>query len=411
MYKEEYTHKLNIDFTWQNYSDNKSFFSACQSVYTGDLKTSLGEVISLECPFGKVLFVDLESDYIERGAKVTSAIIEAKAKPQTLLLSEPTQLSVESMLGWFDTAEDVRLVVTNSQELFDCVCYFATTKNIPCVLISDKPIVNGLLKRKVSVFNGGNKEQFLISARRYLIFNDCLKNSKQLIVEGLGYCATKLLCLADYRIRLSLTGEKADKKAYGIIKSRLLDLFKILYQKCPDANQILTKLIEIETAEYYSGQSIFYHSAPSVTRRIYKPINEQRSMVELLASCVICEIYCNLASEKTPSPFIPADYIKRAEFLSDNLGIDEKDILSGYKKQINVVSGKKVKTRETLKKLQVELSSTASVIDRALKTIKEYTDLCGIDKELLTKAVLYSGDLMDSLNGMTVARERGIVIE
>ena len=368
------------------------------------------EIAKTCAPFGKVVIFSYSETLMRQGGRITSALLDNEFKVENAVFEQDFTLSVEKVCAYIPVLEDARLIIVLDEELIETASYLATLKNIPFICVLKRFRINRLTASVVKIKNGEKTDCFTANAKRYIVFDgENIFESDDFIVETYSYSASKLLSLMDYRIRLAITGERPNKKAYDCARSALLKIFPLLDKLSENKISIIENLLTLELADSCSGDTLLSQSASAIASSIYccgEPIS---SVVELLCALIISEAY-GLTINSIGQPItMPPDYGERAEFISDKMGIPENQVLSGYKKQINLLVARKNKLSSLFEKLKAEISSVENTLKKAFDKVKELQDFNSIDTDLLAKATLCSGDLPNSINGMTVARERGFI--
>ena len=367
---------------------------------------NIAKLVSNVAPCAKLAVFTMQNS-AKKCVEITDAMKKFQLKPITVVL-EDGDLSTESVAGLFNIAEDVRGVVVTDYQLFDLASYFATVRNIPLVNLVYEFYPKRLLSNRVYIKNFGKLDAFGISVKRHVVFVEKKALSEFELSNAYAYVVSKMVSLIDYRIRCILEHQEIDKKAYLIAREAIVSALVLTLNDKIASEKLLIYCMMLEVADNMTEGKLLTLSAPSIAQYLTSGSFCADSGIELLAQCVLLELYDKCFSIDFSKATLSPDYLDRAEVLSRLTCFNEKEILKGLQRQVSTFNckGKKISGLKQL--LKEEIANTAKL---SLKIMNRYFELGGksdYDTADIAMAVKLSGDTPLSINGMSLVRESAI---
>lgn len=350
-------------------------------------------------PYGKVAVIYNKSSFYSFGKQFTDKLKVSGIKPINFIMPELAVLNFESVFDVIGVPEDVRAVVFFDSNIKDIAYYIATIFRIPCIFVMRSGSVNGILSCNVKFSYEKSADPFYIDCQRLVV------------LEGdTDYCdfmddyislVTEYSSLIDYFVRESFYGEE-NNSALTFAENAL----KTVIEYCVDngkksAEVLFENSIKFQLANLSVDGKICINSAKnSFFTLINKNVSTDFKFTFLKKLVEIYSVCC-----ENENPLAVANYTERANVLKKITGKDVGVFLSGFKKQL-----------QTLKKGNID--SIVCAVKDLVYTLKE--DVNKIEKLFFSlggksfetfdysRELLFCGDLHDTLNFMTIARERGL---
>ncbi len=362
--------------------------------YDGDLFN----VINAIAPYGKVAALHTKAFFTEFGKDFTEKLKAAGVKSLNFIMPEGVSLNLENVFEVIGVPEDVRAVVVTSRELLNLAAYLATVFNIPLVYSLTSFNSEDTLNPKAPFFWGNGTDFFPITCDYHIVID--VDGEKGDIAEQYINVVSKITALSDYRVKLELVGGKPENVAFGVIKDAVLSAFS---PNGRDGNTLLLSGLKTELANLASNGAILYNSAEYCFKRLVG-LNSSKGLRFAFFKKLL-EFY-KFCAENGEEPFNVPDYNKRAQEFIAVTHFDDGAFLNGLIKQAEYFNkGKKFLTVKS--SFKSELSSQAATL-AAIE--QRYLALGGEVLEDFSPyytAFKLCGDLPDTMNFMTLARESG----
>ena len=354
------------------------------------------EEIRSVAPFGKVVVLYSVPELSEKVGSLTERLKAAGIKPLNFVIPVKAPLNLDDVLEIVGLPEDVRAIVATELELMPIASYLATVLNIPVIHALNSVNTEGLLLPKVEIKSRGGTDFFTTTCNYRIVLNGVPTLGD--LAEQYISVISKLTALSDYRLKLDVCGGKPAADAYAAIKDAVLSAFSA---EAPDA--LMLAGLKIELANFSAGGEIILNSAEYSFKRIMG-FKRQKGLTFALLEKLLT-LY-KFSAEEREDPFLVPDYNKRAQELSAALNLDDGAFLNGLLTQL-----KMLKKRGDVLSLKTKFLNELTSQENALfKIERKYQTLGGTrlsDFSPYLTAFTLCGDLPDTVNLMTLARESG----
>ncbi len=357
--------------------------------YFGDTFTKAEEIICKLIPFGKAVLLCSEGDYHEKGKILEKNLTEKGIKCQIL---------INPSLKDFDRiVENVRLVISFSNEFFNLAGMLATERKLYSLFIVDKFNFDSILTIETEL-NG--KKISLNFDRRILLDVDRLIKDEEGSSLEYAFIMSKLISLVDYRIYGIITGEGINKSAYSLIKSAVEETYSIFSKGREEYLILLLKnAIVVRLADAFTNASFIKSSATDL--------------------CVMLD-----GDKKAYIPYAKKlAKIYAITFSSAFDGVSEPDYLERLERVLKYCNGSEVKLSKWIvyqgslcKKMEKEILLIKELLFNEVlgyikifdKVEKTYFALGGNSISVNNEIIKVCGDFLGAFNGMTLATNAGI---
>lgn len=411
---ENLAQQLNKDVEYLLADKNKKIgisFSL-PKFYQGEEIAQIGKVSSTIAPCGKIAVVYLKQTFDKIGAELTKQIKNANCIPLNFIMPESEEeqefFSVENFAELFYFPEDVRAVVTVDNSIISQVCYYASVINIPVIYSINNINSQTILPYGVFVKNKGNVEYVKLCCEQHIILDHlALGLDKNNFIDLYAEIVSKTPAFIDYRIKRFLCGGKNDSIAYEYARHAVSQTFSAIKFENKNKFAIISyNLLKIQLANFFAEGRLFDFSAVEMALKLIK---KKQSAISLNLCQKILQIYALCFSGKYEATMLFPDYLKRAESLSFATGEKSATFIKSFKYQKNIISKWAKKIEEVKKILLEETESLAKAIEIARQTYIAFGGKeISCDLEELNTSIKYAGDLPNTFNGITLARESGI---
>lgn len=361
-------------------------------IFSGE---NLTEEIRSVAPFGKVAVLYSASEISDDVGALTESLKAAGVKPLNFAIKAKAVLDLDDVLEIVGLPEDVRAIVATNRELMPLSSYLASVLNIPVIYAIESVNTDGLLSPKVAVKGRGGTDFFTTTCNYRIVFG----TPKTIdLAEQYISVISKLTALSDYRLKLDVCGGKPAADAYAVMKDAVLSAFS-----ADDADALLLAGLKIELANLASLGEIIFNSAEYSFKRI-TGFKKQKGLNFAFFKKLLT-LY-KFSAEEREDPFAVPDYNKRARELSALTKSDDGAFLNGLLTQI-----KRLKKRGDVLGLKSKFINELTSQEHALPEIeRKYQTFGGVilsDFSPYLTAFTLCGDLFDTVNLMTLARESG----
>ncbi len=372
------------------------------TIYDGDTLNVLEKLLARFCPHQKVLFILNKSE-----EKVYSEFFETlnnKGIKTLVCTMEYSPLSVDNASVLFTYPEDVRVVVCFDYNLFDYAVYYAHANSIRLILALGDVDNLSALKPVLKIKNGNKTDQIKVNPKTSVIFDaKKIKNSSSSIKNVYESIVSLSVSLIEYRILRLINVKPTFKDAYSLIKQSITSVFDIT-SFLEEQRKLMLALnsLKICLANYITSGEILAGSTCSTYKEFVKDgrlVLDYSFKILELSRYAFCEMK---SSKKVP------DYQSRANFLSENFGIDKTDVFSKYLKSAKLFDRYNVKIAEFFSENEQEILSLISSLKLAKKISNNLTSENLETIETHENVYKYFGDLEGAFNLCTFLREKGV---
>ncbi len=375
--------------------------------YGGNYLSNIKSVISSRIPYGKVAFVGREKEYLEFATPVQNAVFSVGGKFIGLVYDGDAD-SVDGASELFNLPDDVRAVITFGEELFGLCSYYATVKDILLIVLPTTLNVAYSLSVKTQLANGDGVDRVDVSAERFVILDLNIIDTDT-IPQAYAFIMSKLTALADYRLYSAVYNLEPCKYAYGLIKKAVISTFGIInVDPCNIAITLLEYTAYVGIANGVTSGAFYDFDGVSVSSRLYG--KDADYGVGLYISIKLMDVYDLFLNGGEENLLALPEYNDRAEFFSKNYPFPERQIVKNLITQIRAIRRGEKKLNSVIKALKVEVHTNVAFAENIMKV---YVALGGkvpeIDYDRLKLAVKHGGDAPYFLNGLSIARAKGVL--
>lgn len=361
--------------------------------YFGNTLSSVQKIVFKLIPFGVVIFLCHEKDYLSKIKPVEEALTEKGIKVVVIL--NPT---LEKMI---DLPENARMIISFSNEFFNIAGRIATEKNLYSLFVIDKFNFDNTLNSYFEVEEGGKRKKVRLDFdRRILLDVESIIDDEVGCAEEFAFVMSKLISLVDYRIFGIITQTPTNKTAYSIIKSAVEETYSLLSEKREDyLLTLIENAIRIRLADAITLGCLYKNSAPDICAKLHGDRNSV-----LFYAKRIAKIYTLAFSSEFDGVDAP-DYLERAETLSKYESSSEVNFSKWLIYQSNLCREKQKEIAIVKELLFSETFNYLNIFDLVEKT---YVALGG--KKIIPNDdfIKISGDFFETFNGMTLVRDCGV---
>lgn len=399
--------------------------------YQGNASGMLKSVVRSVAPYGKVIALYTQKSYLKRGMEFADALSGVCSKVLGVIVSDKTDI-VKAAAQILRAPEDVRAVITSDHSLSPLASYVAKAVKVPYIYIMVTPRTEGILSPRLLLKNGDRADCVPINIKRHIIIDadevekaSVIPASSKTPARRVGAAElfitaeSKIPALADYRAYLSVSGEKPDVAAYDLLREAVRDAYNSFLKK---EKEIIPSLIYdcilAEIANALSGGRLCDFSALRFAEFLLS--GEKRLPPEEILElyCRISGIYALFSSGMFDEILSVPDYRGRAHALSEKTNTDVHGFAEGLLKQTAAISAKADNVENTVKRLSSELGKQNESAGKVRSSYtafggKTLTETYGEEKakirtEEINAAIKLCGDSPFGVNGMSLAREKGV---
>lgn len=360
--------------------------------YIEDIKKAVNKY----APFCKVALFVRQVDALNL---LRPILTELKKNNKTINLVFPAnfELSVDKICGVFNLHEDVRVVISIGEELFDTACYVASIRNIPviCVLSPDS---DACFKKNIFIKNAGVIDKINNNCKRTLIYKKPMHFNRY---HWLKYIAHKQFELFDYYSRSIFLGENFDSLTVLGILNQLNCAEQCLMENGEHlSEEFFEKIENVCKLNFLSKEVIFETSPTQVTYRIcQKPLDVSTKLA--LDLKVISAIKKAMQGKNS----LPLDYNEISNKVAKKLMISEnfaaKNILVMLKRLQSINKKERDALIIAVKKAEEYLKQINNIENCSFDNVK----LCSETKS----AFSISGHTVFGVNLMTISKEYSFI--
>jgi len=354
-------------------------------------------VLAELAPLAKIaVFIDGNTDY--QTVKIFNKTASIKGlKTVVISFGSKTSLTVDNVCGAFSLAEDVRAVVALSETVFPLAEYFASVRKIICVYNFTSVISTIFPSRVLSIRSRKTVNLFKVDAKRLVITPS--EVDEKFIKNALGVILGWLSKYVDYKIASSVENRRlnADLSVYDFIteiplaKESGKSFFTAVYR----AYFVGVKTLfggESENASSINTTCLLLNSDFLTDKNIFLKVTD-----------AIMDIYARLI--KNEENFCLPNYTDRARLSALIANLDLKSCLFELKRQAELFfNSSKIDSSF----LEYEVSGVLKLYNDVKKIYEmAYGKIPRINAKIM-QAVILSGDTPLGINGMSLAREKGV---
>ena len=358
------------------------------------------DVVVKIAPYGKAAVIYSKTAFIKHGKTFTEKLKKSGVKPLNFIMPNDDAKSFENVFDVIGIPEDVRAIVCADFSVKDVCAYIASLFDIPVVYVINSVRTYGLFAARARFRFNNRYDLPLIRCVRHIAFiKTALPESDT--AEQYADLMSEIPALTDYRVYSALSGKKASKAAYDLMKSAVKDAFG---ESGATPVNLLYQGLNAELADFASSGVIHGNSAAYCFLRLNGFAEEKGLKFTLLSKILLFYALC---AEQIEDAFNLPDYNARAAELAALTHFDDGEFLKGFLEQLKHLKGK-----EKLKQLKVALKAELSAQSAAVPYMRSvYEKLGGESLSDFTphaKAFKHCGDVPETLNFMTVVRESGL---
>ncbi len=335
--------------------------------YTGELLERTVDVCTSVCPFSKVAVLHTAKSYGQTG-KILYQLFKAKGLTPVNIICEQNEITADMVTLSDSMPENVRLIVTVTQEHIYTAQRLAKSREIECVI--------GLAYLPHNVFCAFNPRSI-----RFIID----QNLKVQDFEVYEDIVCKIVCLLDIKIKqFFLSAPK--KFELTLCFARILDSSLLLNLKAPSTQKLVEGRIALELVQ----RALECDSA-------FLDVKSTLCLVKLMAS--------SFSQEAFAFP----NYVERAKAVSERYGIEYLSALQNLKAQLD----RQKEFNENLVDIKKGISALArAYADKIPKIVDNYIKLGGKSHTTLKQVMenlKYAGDIHYYINSASLLREAGVL--
>ena len=374
--------------------------------FLGDMFYDAVKLVANATPNAKIALFFYKEEYNSFGKEVYDSFKKMELKPLCVIIPSNFNASVNSYKKMFSLAEDIRFAVGFNCKIMHAVRYFSTIRSIECACVLDKISDLSFLSNQTILYLKEKHDFFYYSGKVNVVLSDKVFDN----INAHTYFAElscNLLTLFDYRIYCKVHRKSFNKKAYSFLLGALNQSSTVFAHTEKEQSCILVKnLFEIELANILSNGIMRFSSSIYSLKLILK--NEITDFDKITFIKYASFLYESLFSNKYNDIMCSPDYNARAELISNMIGGQPEKYLTAIKTQIDNLNLVSLGLTEVYNTLYPEIQKVKKLYNTVLSV---YFALEGADEksEGLKRAVLYSGDLLPYVNGMSLLRESGIL--
>lgn len=372
----------------------------------GNAQLKLNQLIADIAPQGKVLLLHSKDSFIEYGKDCSIAVRDAGAKAHNVVVQDGYEF-IKAAADVTNAPEDVRVIVACDRKLLELGAYFAKLRGITLVFIQRGLLTDGVLSPHIFIKNGDKLDVFRAEIKRHIIIDE---NSFTMDKAARAYLdiESKIAALADYRISCSLNGTRAAKDAYSLAREAIISVYGIFQtdrQNMPA--QLLYYGFLIELANACSRGKLFDFCALNLAERVLLGGKSGDGLKLRMYSAISGIYYALVCGEYDKITYYP-DYLARADVICDSLCVDRGIITDGLKRQTDLLCRHSRKIKIIMERLKSELISQNTAVSAVSSAYYALGGDGGAEESVAAFAVKHCGDLPFGINGISLARERGI---
>lgn len=373
----------------------------------GNYLSGIKSVAQNYAPYGRIAFIANEAIFSEFGNPIRAAVKSVGGKITDVVMKEYENDTVDNVSCLFNLPEDTRLVIVFDRKLFNAAAYFATVRSIRLVVIPLSTDLSFALSVSAYFRNGESTDRVMFTAERSVIFDENIIDCDT-VPQTYAHIMSKLTALIDYRLYAAVYNIEPCRYAYSLAKKAILSAFGIIKINPLDIPLVLIEASAcLGLANAVTGGAIYDFAAAGVAARLY---GSETSETELYLATKIISVYDICFNGDFGKITAVSDYNARAEFFAEVYGFPENQLSKNLIAQIRMIRHGEKKLNAVVKSLKNEISANVLLAGNILKI---YNALGGcepkLDESKLKSSIKHGGDTPYFLNGLSVARSKGIL--
>ena len=377
--------------------------------YQGQTTFLISDILSNFAPCGKVAFLYFQSSFDKYSNRYTRSAKSVGYKCTNVILPDDFHDAIEHYSGLFNLAEDIRMIITRDVELYNATKYFATVRNIPCVLIYDSARNYGLLSTSAQIKNGRSIENFTFNCDCHFIIDaNCFDNDSGFLSDVYAHLVSHALSLADYRINCFIKGENLQKLAYQTATQAVKEAYVVFshpYEK--QAEVLIKNLFVLELANAICGGALTKSFCGYNCYLLDKTCQNQGN-AQLHYAIKCAKIYALYLSGEYSQITDYPDYLTRAIQLGGHFNHPQDTFIKNFTRTFNLIDERKDKTPRLIEIITPDITNFIQCSNAMLSTFKALKGQTITDFSYQRFALKHCGDCLNYINGMTLVRESGI---
>ncbi len=354
--------------------------------FYSNTKDKICDVAFSIIPYGKAVLLTNEESLIKSDKEFSLELNRRGLRVSTVVLREDEKFCLSSVCGLFNFAEDFRLVITATRELYEFCLYFSKVREIPALILCAENDVDFALTAKIGRFSDLGAKGVCVDTPRHVFIQNREINQSLIFIEVL----LKRCVLVEYNISRLLGGEKNNDfytKCSNVLDDTALKDFRTINLKTAILN-------------YRAGGELFDNGAPFV----FRGLRSCSSFKAVLCAQYLCEELDLVFNGKKMN--LP-DYNARVVDAVRLFGVQEKFVFDNLKNQIKTFKQNKSRNSLVYSLLISEIKKLQGFLRQG---ILNYYSMGG-ENEILSeqdkKAGLLLGDLTENINLASLLRESG----
>ena len=398
---------LNAIFNYIEYKDE--FIGQKLQFYQGEFTTVFGDILCDFAPCGKVAVLYFQDTYERIGLTLSNAIKSVGYKTTQVILPNDFTDAIELYSGIFNLAEDIRVIITADVKLYNLAKYFASIRNLPCILIYDGQSKFGLLSPSVKLKNGRKVENFNFTCSvQFCIDQGCFDNQDGKLSDIYAHIVSNALALVDYRTNCLFNCLPVNKDAYSLAGQAIQSAYSVFSNSYLDQPEILiTALMQLELASALTKNTLTNGFCAYNCYLLDGKVGNQ-GITELIYATTCAKVYSLLISGEYDKINDYPNYLTRATDLGAILVHPQDTLIKNFSYQIQKLSEKSCKISSVNQALTKDISSFIDCSNAMLSTYKALKGDMDNAPKSQRFAVKHCGDCLDNINFMTLVRESGI---
>lgn len=377
-------------------------------LYMGDPFNTTMSIVSQIAPMSKVGIVCRKQTYSDGVELLSDEIKRLGGKALSVILPRKVT-TIESMSKMFALPDDVRLIVVTDVEVIRPACYYASIAKVPVVLMCEDERFFEKFSLHTFVYSGEKLDYVLTACECHVIVNvkKFLKTTD--FAELYGLTMSKLPAIFDYHVTNATRGEKLNEKAYSAFIESIKTVYSVFnYRRRKQKKLLLAESLKILACNYMTEGKMFDFSSQRLAELLLNK-SDKNGHGRVFCAGLLLKLYGLYISGEYSHLLEVPDYMARSEKVAKLLKAEEKPFMVGISLQLD--------TFRRLAEQEIDLFPATVNLDSELydctdRLINTYYALGGKNfarKEVVARAVKYSGDVGDFINGASVVRESGIL--
>ena len=373
--------------------------------YQGIPHEEVGKIAKAIVPYGKVALLYLKNEHQKLYPQYSCSLQQTENVITHVVLPQTFTDSLSKYSQVFNLAEDVRLIVATDKKLFNLAKYFASVRNIPCVLVVNDLECYDAVNYDIKFLNGKKQDSLVNSCDVHVVVDlDSLRGNKDTISQGYAFTVSHALALTDYRINCLFENQAVIKKAYALTAQASTSIFPLYSFAEQERHEKATEYFFIlQIANLLSKGKIFdCFSSAQASKFIDGKINGHTLLKCAISTSKIYKIFLSNNYDKILKY---PDYLQRADFVRSKTAISHADATANLLVQLSKIE--KIPYPKAFS--QILIKDVLSFVNCSNSILSIWTALGGcsnVNEQDFSLAIKHSGDV--ALNLMSLVRHSGI---